>query len=60
MNDCMAPVLEPPAARHPSDTRVAANHARESPALLPLEAVTAVWDYAWFAVEQQGAYCQLV
>jgi hypothetical protein len=53
MNECLAPVLEPPAARVPEKND-------DAPALLPLEAVASAWDYACFAVEQQGVYCQLV
>ncbi len=59
MNECLAPALEPPAARSAEGAR-RAERKDNSPALLPLEAVAAVWDYACFAVEQQGVYCQLV
>jgi hypothetical protein len=59
MNECLAPVLEPPAARAAEGARRTEKQ-DDSPALLPLEAVAAFWDYARFAVEQQGVYCQLV
>jgi hypothetical protein len=40
------------------DARPAPSDDGDSPAALPGEA--ALCDYAWFAVEQQGVYCQLV
>jgi hypothetical protein len=59
MNECIAPVLEPPAAWSSVDSRRAESN-EDLPAVLPREAVASFWDYAWFAVEQQGVYCQLV
>ena len=56
MNDCMASVLEPVAA----EVRAAESPTGDSPALVPLEAITSFRDYVGFAVEQQGVYCQLV
>ena len=60
MNECIAPVLEPPPARVAVEARLAESTGGERPAALPREAVASFWDYAWFAVEQQGVYCQLV
>jgi hypothetical protein len=60
MNECIAPILEPPAAWAAVDARHAESNAGELPAVLSREAVTSFWDYARFAVEQQGVYCQLV
>jgi len=57
MNECLVPVLEPPPA---DGTRRAPGQDGDSSALLPLEALASFWDYARFAVEQQGVYCQLV
>jgi hypothetical protein len=60
MNECMTPALELPAAWVAVDGRLAESGGGERPAVLPREAVVSFWDYAWFAVEQQGTYCQLV
>ena len=60
MNECLAPVLEPPSARSAEGARRADGNDHDLPALLPLEAVVSFWDYVAFAVEQQGVYCQLV
>jgi hypothetical protein len=60
MNECLAPVLGPPPAPAAEGAGRAEGADGDLPALLPLEAVASSWDYAWFAVEQQGVYCQLV
>jgi hypothetical protein len=59
MNECIAPVLELLAWAAESAPR-AESQEGQLPALVPLEAVASFWDYACFAVEQQGVYCQLV
>jgi hypothetical protein len=60
MNECMAPTLEAPAAWPAANAGRPESADGDSPAVLPREAAVSLRDYVWFAVEQQGVYCQLV